>query len=178
MAVTFAQTHLIPESELTPGAASSIRNAVIGALIDLASKELSMVKEKLLVRDIRPQADLDYTVESWSEVTGATANVYETMTTGTMADQRYVGIYGVKTSEQGKGVCSMLKINVGGGDRAIWTLHSLGEEDDYQGYCPSGIIIPQNAIYTISRWVLMVSLAFYCQLKGVVVEPRGKVVSP
>jgi len=174
----FSQTQLIPASELNPGAASSIRNGIIRSLIDLAMKELAMPESKLIVRDIRPLGDLDYTYEDWIENVGATAAAFETMTTGTMGDQRYIGIYGIKLKKDNADVCSQLKINVGGADKALWHIQSLGKLDDYIGWCPSGVIITQNTIYTISRYVRMVSSPFYCQLKGVVVEPRGKVINP
>jgi len=174
----YSQTQLIPASELNPGAASSIRNEVIRSLIGLASKELSMPPQKLVVRDIRPLADLDYTYEDWIENVGATAATFETMTTGTMGDQRYVGIYGLKLKEDSAEVCSQLRINVGGGLKALWHTQSLSKRDDYIGWCPSGVIITQNTIYTIERYVRMVSMPFFCLLKGVVVEPRGKVVGP
>ena len=175
---TYAQTQLIPASELNPGAAASIRNSVMRSLIELASKELVMPPWKLVVRDIRPLADLDYTYEDWIESVGATAATFETMATGTMGDQRYVGIYGIKLKEDNADVCSQVRFNIGGGLKALWHIQSLSKYDDYTGFCPSGIIITQNTIYTIERYVRMVSVPFFCLLKGVVVEPRGKVIGP
>ena len=175
---TFAQTQLIPANELSPGGASSIRNGVMRSLLGQASKDLPMIEEKLVVRDIRPLSDLDYTIESWGEVTGATANTYETMSTGTLADRRFLAIYGVKLSKESMGSCSAIRITIGGSLKAIWVTEGLSKIDDYIGFCPSGIIIPQNTIYTIERYVIMTTSPFNCILKGLIVEPRGKVVSP
>jgi len=172
-----ALTHLIPFSELAPGQAGKIRNDIIQRMVSMAVQGTKKPEELLVVRDIRAKDDLDYSNEDWWEKTGS-STIYETMTTGTMGDERYVGIYGVKLDPELPLSCTALKFNIGGGDKAIWQLQDLREQDDMVGFCPSGIIIPQNVIYTISRLVLYTLSPFHCVLKGVVVEPRGKVISP
>ena len=171
-----SEIQLIPFKELAPGQAGHIRNAIIRALVANAVFALKLTPDKLVVRDIRAKDDLDYTYEDWAEVTGATANAYETMSTGTMADQRWIGIFGVKVGLD----CPItaIKFNIGGGDRAIWQLQCLTEENGLTGFCPSGIIISQNAPYTISRYTRYTYYPAHVVLKGVVVEPRGKVLSP
>ncbi len=145
-----------------------------------ASRGTNYALDKLIVRDIRPLTtvgDLDYTYEDWSETTGATANAWETMSTGTNVDQRWIGFYGVRIDPDSFSITA-LRFNIGGSDRVIWELQALGEEDGYTGFCPSVIVIPPNAPYTISRWVRSVSSIDKTVLKGVVIEPRGKMLSP
>ena len=172
-----AYTQLIPLSELAAGQVGIIRNEVIRAIVAQASFEAKVPTNRLVVRDILPATDLDYGAEEWGETTGGTVNVYETMTTGTMATDRWMAIFGVKLVE-GAGSASALKFNVGGGDRFIWQIQSLSKEDDYVGYCSSPVIITQNSPYTISRYVRAINNAFSCILRGVVVETRGKLISP
>ena len=172
-----ALTHLIPFSELSPGQAAKIRNDVIQALVDKAVKELTKPAELFVVRDILPKTDLDFTNEDWYEVTGASSAAWETMSTGTMGDERYVGIYGVK-ADPDVFTCSALKFNIGGTDRTIWLLQSLREQDDMVGFSSSAVVIPQNVTYTISRYVIYALSSAHLVLKGVVVEPRGKLISP
>ena len=143
----------------------------------MAVQSIKLGEDQVVVRDIRPLGDLDYTYDDWSELTDATADQWETMSTGTMGDQRWVSIFGVK-ADADRFACSAIKFNVGGGDRAIWELWALREEDDMVGFCPSGIIIPQRTPYTISRYIREVSSPACLVLKGVVVEKRGKLVSP
>ena len=130
------------------------------------------MKDDLVVYSKGADAD----VEDWACVTGTTINAYETMATGTMGDQRWVGIYGVKINAGCS--CTALKFNIGGGDRAIWQLQHLREDDDYTGLCPSGLVIKQNDPYTISRYVRQASGPAFIVLKALVVEPRGKVITP
>lgn len=172
-----AQVQLIPASELAPGQAAAIRNTAIQQLITDASKATNYSPDRFVVRDIRPDTDLDYTYEDWAETTGATADAWETMTTGTNSDQRWIGFFGVKIDPTSASVTS-LKFNIGGSDRVILSLMALTENDGYVGFVPSVIVIPPNAPYTISRWVRSVSSVDKTVLKGVVVEPRGKVISP
>lgn len=175
---------LIPVSELAPGQAGAIRNEIVRRMIAEAMAKTNLSEDKIVVRDIRAKDDVilysggsAVDLEDWGCVTGTTANAYETMAADTMADQRWIGIYGVKVDEDALS-CTALKFNIGGADRVIWQLQALNEDDGFVGFCPSGVIIPQNDPYTISRWVRIASTSTHIVLKGVVVEPRGKLISP
>ncbi len=169
-------SQLVPSSELAPGEISSIRNEFIRKLAQIASAATGLPPNKLVVRDIRPKADLDYTYEDWKETCGATVSAYESMTTGTNGKDMWIGLFGVRI-EAGCPI-SMLKFNVGSGDRAVWQLQSLRSQDDYVGFSPAGVVIPPSAPYTISRYVIQASQPAIIVLKGVVVERYGKVISP
>jgi len=170
-------TQLIPFAELAPGQAAAIRNETIRKMLQLASVTFKLPPSKLVVRDIRPAGDLDFGTEDWGEVTGATSGAYETMSTGTMATDRFVGIFGVKDNSESPSV-SALRFTIGGGERAIWILQDLNSEDGKVAFTPFAVIIPQQTIYTIARYVVSINSTSVIVLKGVVVEPRGKVVSP
>ena len=173
-----AQIQLVPLSEFGLGQVAVVRNKAIDAMVSDTMAKLKLQRHELVVRDIRAADDFsDYTYEDYGEVAGAAANVYETMTTGTMGDQRWIGIFGVKDNSDDR-VVSALKFNVGGGDRAIWQLQALNDEDGRVGFSPGVIIIPQNAPYTISRYILQADVGVQIVLKGIVVEPRGRVLSP
>lgn len=182
--ITATQIQLVPFSELAPGQAGVIRNKIIEAIVKEATERLRMPEDKLIVRDIRAKDDLviytggsDGGIEDWAGVTEATANVYETMATGTVADRTWIGIYGVKADKDAF-ACTAIRFTIGGAEKVIWQLQALNEADDYVGLCPSGIIMPQNVIYTIERFNRYLSSPIRLVLKGVVVEPRGLVVSP
>lgn len=170
---------LIPLGELAPGQAGAIRNKVIDGLVQQACRELKMVPAQLVVRDIRP-TDIGFTYQDFRVTTGTTVNAYESTgsgVSGTSADQTYIGIFGVKDDGDNHSV-SAVKFNVGGGDRAIWMLEQLNKFDDYVGFSPSAIVIPQTTPYIIYKWVRSISSTNNICFKGVIVEPRGKVVSP
>ena len=173
-----AETQLIPLQELASGEAGTIRNQVIKNLVALAASELKRLPDQLVVRDIRPATDLDFATEDWFEVTGATAAAYETMCTGTLSTDRYIAFYGAK--DDGMQSCTLLRFDIGGGIKVIWNLQSLSlsMDDERVGYSPSGVIIKPSTIYTISRYVQFASSPSHIVLKGVVVEPRGRVISP
>ena len=214
-----ALTQLIPINELTPGSVGAIRNQIIGSLVRQVSQELSLPEDKLVVRDPRPFADLqmysaattDLTVDKWVyDPTTISANAFTTVTgTKTMADQRYVALFGVRDLRFGIGVHStamaedfdstgtdavalvahskagamvtFIKINVGGADRVIWDLTSVeAYPDNLVGFTPTAVIIPQNASFNIGYYFKtnLADLRATLQLIGVVVEPRGKVISP
>lgn len=172
------ETQLIPIQELATGQAASIRNGAIRATVQKASAELKVSPNKLLVRPIQPKNDLDYTLATWYERTGATAAAYETMSTGTMGADRFIGIYGVQ-DESSEINCPLLRIKVGNSIKAIWNLQDLySEEGPRVGLSPSVVIIPQNTPYTIERYVENTYAAASIVLKGFVVERVGKVLTP
>ena len=175
--MTASLIQLIPLSELASGQTAAIRNEIVKKMVAEVMSKTNLKEEQLVVRDIRPKDDLDYTYDDWYETTGATADAYETMSTGTMGDVRWVGIYGIKDDPLTQS-CSSIKFNVGGADKVIWNLQSLNEYDGMVGVSPSGIIIPQMTPYTISRYVRSASSPTHLVLKGVVIEPRGRVLSP
>ena len=178
-AVQAVETQLIPIQELATGQAASIRNGAIRAVVAMASKQLKLTPDKLLVRPIQPKNDLDYSLATWYEVTGATAAAYETMSTGTMGTDRFMGFYGVQ-DESSEINCTLLKFNVGNSIKAIWNLQDLYSENGGTriGFSPSVVIIPQNIPYTISRYVENVYAAASIVLKGFVVERVGKILTP
>lgn len=84
-------------------------------------------------------------------------------------------------------VVNQVKINVGGSDKVLWDLTGMyAYKDDCCGISPGAVIIPQNASYNIYyqlRGHIVNTTAApgqsaRIQLIGVVVEPRGKVISP
>lgn len=144
------------------------------------------------------------TVDEWLyDATTTTANAYTTVTgTATMGDQRYVALFGVRDCRRELGlhattagattarvasvtpyasVVSFIKINVGGGDRAIWDISGINAYTEASvAFSPTAVIIPQNSSYNIGYYFVttVAGLRTYLQLIGVVVEPRGKLISP
>lgn len=203
-----ALTQLIPIAELAPGAVGAIRNEVINSLLEQVSRELSLPKSKLVVRDLRPVEDLTLystattatTINDWIFTTAAsTVTGYVNIASTTMADQRYVAIFGVRdlrnvydgkslvavaTVAYGRSlaqVVSLIKITVGGADKAIWDITKLqAYPNQAVGISPGAVIIPQNASYAIAFYKAngISGAIANVMLEGVVVEPRGKVTSP
>lgn len=173
------QTILIPAQELATGEAAAIRKGAIAAVVAKASKELNLPPTRLIVRDIRPKEDIGYTYATWFELTGSSSATYETMTTGSMAVSRYIGIYGIKDDSPSYNV-SKIRVKVGNSIKSIWQLQNLyaGENESRIGFVPNVVVIPPSTPYTIERYVLQTASPAQIILKGFVVEPIGKVYSP
>ena len=215
-----AQTQLIPMQEMTPGMIAEVRNSVITSTVALASKEIGLPPDALIVRDILPNTDLTWkfsttssatTGESWERNMTAVAIGYQTVATGNMATQRFVAIFGLRDGRVTSGptgastlvsglysnathaigdylilnTTSLVKFEVGGGARAIWDSSSMLPYMDKVAFCPSAVVIPQNAAFTIYIYqigtegnnVTVAELAAFIQPIGVTVEPRGKLVT-
>jgi len=183
-----AQTQLIPMQELTPGMVTNIRNTIIGQVCSLASHELNLPESSLVVRDIEPYTDLGWrysavtasagTAENWQFDFSGTTVGYKTVAEGTMTDQRFVAIFGVRDLRTGQGgsasvvttggspatgvgrgdfllpcPISLIKFNVGGANRAIWDSSCMEPYRDARvAFSPSCIMIPQNSAFVISYY--------------------------
>ena len=198
-------TQLIPSEELTVGQIGAIRNMVVKNLLALASKELSMPVTNLVARDIRPQSDLDWasdtnatdglanaavTTDIWQFTTDASLHEYLSCITSAsrvMGDQRFVAIYGIRTSRMAMATplevqCTLWKLVVGNSIKAIWDSERLNAyQNNIAGFTPSAVVIPQNTQWNIYGYLPSTAagtILTYTNLEGIVVEPRGKVVSP
>jgi len=189
---------LIPAAELSPGALGTIRLQVTKALLETASKELQLPQNDLVVRDIRPQADLDWgshanfvtgllTTELWTCTTdGANTGFQEIIVSGSdvMADQRFMALYGIANSRfTGNTIAapcvSLFKIVVGNSVKAIWDTEPLNAyRRNAVGVSPSAIIIPQNTQFQLYGYITAVTTVCDIHMIGLVCEPRGKVLSP
>lgn len=108
------ECNLIPIDEMTPGQIGAIRNKVIAEVVKKASQELVLPPEKLIVRDIRPAADLALyaggtttsTVDRWVyDATTTTANAFTSICgSAQMGDQRYAAIFGVRDLRKSLGL--------------------------------------------------------------------------
>jgi len=201
------QIYLTPVSELAPGAIAAIRHEIIDILLARASRELNKPLEQLLARDLRPLDDIGWathadigtaelTQNEWIFTSDDSANygAFTSMVSTTydeMARDRYVSIYGVKDMRMSLNApiaqaLSMLKINVGGNDKVIWDLQNMqAYPNALAAICPSpGVIIPPSSAFQIYGYGCLsddgggTDIASYIVLEGVVVEQKGKVLSP
>ena len=193
-------TLLIPIEELPPGSLGAIRRQVTENLIQMVATQLKVSPDTLVARDIQPQVDLDWnsntdfagaevTTEIWNTTTHATYTGFQKMiktTTNTMGDQRWVAIYGIRDwrpcfAATVTPAISLLKVIVGNSVKAIWDTTKLATyRMNPVGISPSVVIIPQNTQYQFEGYIIDAAggTAVWIGLEGVVVEPRGKVISP
>jgi len=197
-------TQLISSEELTVGQIGAIRNMVTKNLLALASKELKMPTTSLIARDIRPQSDLDWasdanatdglassavTTDIWQFTTDASLTGWLSCIVSAsrvMGDQRFMAIYGMRDSRMSMATptavqCTMWKIIVGNSVKSIWDTEKLNAyRKNISGFTPSAVVVPQNAQWDIYGYLPAAagSVVTYVNLEGVIVEPRGKVVSP
>ena len=190
-------TLLIPIEELPPGSLGAIRRQVTENLIIMAATQLKVSPNDLVARDIRPQSDLDWgsntdfgtavITEIWNITCAATTGYQNIIVTtnNTMADQRWVAIFGVRDMKSCFATkitqaISLLKITVGNSVKAIWDITKLyAYKMNPVGVSPSVVVIPQNTQYQFAGYLVTnAQPVCWVSLEGVVVEPRGKVISP
>lgn len=173
-----ALTNLVPIQELTLGQVGAIRNEAINFVVARAMKELGKTRDGLVVRDVRPVADLvSYstgttasTVEHWKYAPAANAAGWVALTplTGTMGDNKFVCFFGIRDLAGHVGLASAgpcatdcggyspgapaitsVKFNVGGADKVIWDCTGCRAYNDKVAFTSSPVLIPQNSGYVI-----------------------------
>ena len=195
---------LIPIQEIAAGQVGAIRNQVERALVAKASAELKMSPDLLVVRDIRPYDDLKWATDNnatdglagtalavnrWDFTTDASVVTWASCIVSAsrvMGDQRFVAIYGLRDSRMSEPTpplmqCTLWKIVVGNSDKVIWDMSKCYAYKTHAvGICPSAVIIPQNTQFDIYGYLPTSAGAAvsFVSLEGLLVEPRGKVISP
>jgi hypothetical protein len=165
---------------------------------------LEMPTERLISRSIVP-TDLALTNARWTETSGTSANAFTntSISSNTVADDRYVGIWGVRlftpmstvdndaslaALEQMQYPISILRIDVGGTRVAQWDLYplmsiqiDLAESHAFRpisGLTLTPVLIGPNKSVTISEYVTVSTALYTLGLEGVVVEPEGLILRP
>ena len=200
-----AITTLSSVKELATGQLSAIRNSAIDAVVKIASRELALPEEKLVVREIRPYTDLGmYSVTTVLD-TASAADVWGSFCHGgsivnspasggnyvsactvskTIADDTYIGIYGVRDSRGGittvtANAVTLIKFNIGAADRVIWDLtKAQAYYDGAVAVSPSVVVMPPLAPIVIYLYLHADNVEIYLQFMGFVVEPVGLVLTP
>jgi hypothetical protein len=141
------------------------------------------------------------------DATTVTAGAFTTITGNrSMGDQRYVAIFGIRDQRFSEGMhttdmgpaptvsigadmsfrdllsslVTFVKINVGGADKVIWDITSMyAYGRTFAAFSPTAVVIPQNSAFNLYYYYKSNVPGFrsYLQFIGVVVEPRGKMIT-
>ncbi len=120
------ESQLIPVTQLKVERIDAIRKAAKDRLLELAEAALGKDK-RLIIRDLTP-LDLEATNNEWVETSGTDNQWSDTTITGTLADNRFVVIIGVKIIDgHTTPPISALKFTVGGSEVARWDMYPAFE---------------------------------------------------
>lgn len=142
-------------------------------LLDLASRELGVPRDQLVVRDAI--ADEDFGLSTPQYTVTPSAAGWTTFVDKTIADNRFVAIYGVACVDADN--VTYVKFSSGAKTLDYWEVESVQALQNKVKATRSPIILRQNTpikieIYATSTdAVIMPLLAKVCEVKGKVVEP-------
>ena len=160
----------------TPEMAHKLVNDTIDKVVEAARGD--MKGADLIVRDLLP-TDLAETNNIWADATGATVNVFENsmIATQAIANERFVGIYGVLDTSTIQAV-SVMRWTVAGAIVAIWSLQNLLSEDASikarTGFVMTPLVVRQNQQVTREDYVRVYSSSTEIALLGITVEKSGR----
>lgn len=178
---------LEPVAVLSDAERRAIREAALDSALVAAKNGLKGSNIKLTVRDLFP-SDLGETNEQWADQTGTSANVWENsiIASETVADERFIAIYGVLDNSEIRGILAGLRFTFGRAIRAQWSLFKLASDDNRiegrTAYARSPIVLTQNTPFTIEMYLsgtlVSTSQSVSLHYLGYVVEKSGKVITP
>lgn len=152
--------------------------ALVSKLKMKATMQMGVLESEIVVRQMRPE-DIGFSnpVFIATIAAGSTAAWSNMINTYTIADNRYVGIFGVSYDNSENNVVA-LKFTREGKTAREWAIQQVADFEDKTGYADDPITIDQNTQVTIEKFALSTSNADTTTLLGVVVEKRGLVINP
>jgi len=143
-------------------------------LLAMATRELGVPADQIVVRDADPQTDLGLSTKAWT-VTPASANAYNTYIDKTIDDNKFVAIYGVAAVNASD--VTLIKFSSGAKVLDIWDISHVQALQNKVRIAKSPIVVRQNTpikieIYATSTGAVTLPLfAKVAEVKGKTVEP-------
>jgi len=151
---------------------------LVNKLVAKALKETGLPRSEIVVRPMRPD-DLGRTNPEWYfDTEPASAAAWNTLISQyTIADNRWIGIYGVYNNE-GASECEELKITREGKVVRYWPIAQIKYFENKTGFADDPITVDQNTKITVELRLRSTSTLTDFSLLGVVVEKKGLLIYP
>lgn len=163
-------TYAFTKFEGTPLA---IVNEASKHLVALAQRELKIPFEGLTVRTLRPQ-DLGLANPNWTFNLSSSGENTAAVDV-TVADQRYIMIYGIKYGGSAVPVTTRVQIVNGGQTARDWNVQAVQLTEDSQLIFTDPVITKQNQTLSMNIFTDATNSAERIGFLGVVVEKKGMV---
>lgn len=158
------------------GDALDAKNRLEEVLVAKASRELSLSRAELTVRELRPE-DLGLTREWTFNIasTGATANAI--INAVTIADNRFIGVYGVRYGQTATQQVNQLEVSRAGRTVRYYQIQGTAYTEDATSYFDDPFTVDQNTVLTMNAYATATNATEKLILLGLVVEKKGLVVA-
>ncbi|KKM97077.1 hypothetical protein LCGC14_1171680 [marine sediment metagenome] len=152
--------------------------ALVNKLKKQALEEMGLPEDEIVVRPLRPE-DVGFAnpVYTSTIAAGSTAAYSNFINTYTIADNRYIGIFGVGYDNSENNVTA-LRFTREGKTARIWSIQQVADFEDKVGYGDDPITVEQNTQITIEKYSITTTDSDTTSLVGVVVEKRGLLINP
>lgn len=148
-------------------------NQNLDNIIKMAMKELDLTMDKLTIRTLRPE-DVGLSTSEWTFNLSATGENSDQINQ-TIADSRFVLIYGVKISQSVAQVSTRVKITRESKEAREWNVQGVNLTQDSQIFFADPVTINQNTGIQVDIFTNTTNAAEKLGLIGCVVEKKGLV---
>ena len=142
-------------------------------LLDIASRELGVPRDQLVVRDARPDEDFGLSTPEWT-VTPAAAG-WVTYINKTIDDNKFVAIYGVAAVDADN--VTFIRFSSGAKTLDYWDISQVQAFQDKYKLALTPIFVRQNTQIKIELYATSTD-AIKLPLYARVVEVKGKTIAP
>lgn len=150
--------------------------SLVNKLKEQAMSEMGLPESEIVVRQMRPE-DIGFSNPFFASTISAGDAWRNMINTYTIADNRYVGIFGVSFDTNENSV-NALRFTREGRTARIWSIQQVADFEDKTGYADDPISIEQNTQITIEEYPTTTTDFDATTLLGVVVERRGLLINP
>lgn len=157
------------------GAALDARNQLADALMTRAKQELSLSEADLVIRELRPE-DVGYGTSEFtnSVVTTVTNNLISSVT---IANNRFIGIYGIRYAQTAPQSISQLAVTRKGSVVRYWQIQGVQSTENGNMFFDDPVIVDQNTVLNVSGYPVTTNTAEKIVFLGLVVEKAGILVA-
>jgi len=144
------------------------------ALLDMATRELGVPADQIVVRDADPEEDFGLSAKDWT-VTPSSANAYNTYIDKIIADNKFVAIYGVAAVDADN--VTLIKFTSGAKTLDIWDISHAQAFNNKIKVTKSPILVRQNTQIKIDLYATSTD-AVKLPLFAKVAEVKGRTIEP
>jgi len=157
------------------GPALEAYRLAVNMAVERAVKELSLRREEIVVRMLRPE-DVGLSTPEWTFNLASGDSWNNNMVNSTIADGRYVVIAGVMVGESSAQASTQLRVTSAGKKVRYWQPQNVNYTQDNMMWFTDPIITGQNETLTIDIYATSADADHQLQLLGATVERKGLLV--
>ena len=142
-----------------------------------AMTQLGIPENDVIIRELRPE-DVGLSTPEWTSSFTDAAGWNNFVNTYTIADNRFIGILGIRYPMSTSQAATQLKVKRGHSEARLWVIQGLNFLENEQQFVDDPVTVDQSQQLTMQVYCPTTNAAEKLMLLGLVAEKRGIVLNP